>query len=82
MLDSRGEKRQALFQYLIELKYLKKSEATEKAIESVEQEAHRQMQGYLQLEEFAKDRRIKGIIYVVVKDKIRCFEKISLWEPL
>lgn len=82
LLDSRGEKRQALFQYLIELKYLKKSEATEKAIESMEQEARRQMQGYLQLEEFAKDRRIKGIIYVVVKDKIRCFEKISLRESL
>ena len=61
---------------MIELKYLKKSEAAEGVIERAQQEAYRQIQNYLRLEEFSEDGRVKGVIYVVAKDKIRYFEKI------
>lgn len=47
------------------------------AVEQARQEACRQMREYLQLEEFVQDERIKGVIYVVVEDKIRCFEKVD-----
>lgn len=77
LFDIRDEKKRVLFHYLVELKYLKKSEATEHAVEQAREEACRQMREYLQLEEFVQDERIKGVIYVVVKDKIRCFEKVN-----
>ena len=47
-------------------------------MEKARKEAYSQMQEYLKLEEFARDDRMKGVIYVVVKDKIRCFEKVAV----
>ncbi len=78
LLDFRGENSQVPFHYLIELKYLKKSDASEHAVEKARKEAYSQMQEYLKLEEFARDDRMKGVIYIVVKDKIRCFEKVAV----
>lgn len=65
------------FNYLIELKYLKKSAASEQAVENAREEARRQMRKYLHQEEFAGDRRVKGVIYVVAKEKILWFEKME-----
>ncbi len=47
-------------------------------IEKTKQDASKQMHRYLQLDEFAQDSRMKGIIYIVVKDEIRHFEKVEL----
>ena len=77
LLDIRGEKNPVRFNYLIELKYLKKSEASQQSVERARQEAYQQMQEYLRLEEFSQDWRVKGVIYVVSKDTIRWFEKIE-----
>lgn len=77
LLDIRGEKNQVRFNYLIELKYLKKSAASEQAVENAREEARRQMRKYLRQEEFAGDRRVKGVIYVVAKEKILWFEKME-----
>ena len=65
------------YNYLIELKYLKKSQADAKTIESVRNSAIRQMQEYLSLEEFRDNPKTKGLIYVVVKDKIVYFEEMA-----
>lgn len=77
LLDIRGGKNPVRFNYLIELKYLKKSEASQQSVERAKQEAYRQMQEYLRLEEFAQDCRVKGVLYVVSKDTIRWFEKME-----
>ena len=76
LLDIRGKKL-VCFNYLIELKYLKKSGTSKQDIEKTKQEASKQMHRYLQLDEFVQDSRIKGIIYIVVKDEIQHFEKIE-----
>ncbi len=78
LLDIRGEKKRVCFNYLIELKYLKKSGMSKQDIEKTKQDASKQMHRYLQLDEFAQDSRMKGIIYIVVKDEIRHFEKVEL----
>jgi len=76
LLDIRGGETNVKYNYLIELKYLKKSEASPTAIEAARRKAYKQMQGYLLLKEFEQDTRIKGLIYVVVKDEIICFEEV------
>ena len=62
--------------YLIELKYIRKAQAVSEAIESAKILAVRQMQEYLNLKEFKDNPKIKGLIYVVAKDKIVCFEGV------
>jgi len=56
---------------------MKKSQEGSEAIESVRDSATRQMKEYLSLEEFRVNTKIKGVIYVVVKDKIVYFEEMG-----
>lgn len=76
LLDIRGGQTKVKYNYLIEIKYLHKSEATKALIEKKRNEAREQMNEYLKLNEFAMDKKMKGVIYVVVKDEIVCFEEV------
>ena len=78
LLDIRGGKTQVKYNYLIELKYIQKKNASIAEIESQRKEAYVQMQNYLKLPEFEQDKRIKGMIYVVVKDEIKYFEEVQI----
>ena len=78
LLDIRGGKTEVKYNYLIELKYLQKAEASKAAIENERKKAYNQMSGYLKLKEFEQDNRIKGLIYVVVKDEIKYFEEVNI----
>ena len=75
LLDIRGGDTRVRYNYLIELKYLN-ADATASRIKSKRKEAYDQMQEYLALGEFEHDTRLKGMICVVVKDKIKCFEEV------
>ena len=76
-MDQYGRSDDIRYNFLIELKYMKKSQEGSEAIESVRDSATRQMKEYLSLEEFRVNTKIKGVIYVVVKDKIVYFEEMG-----
>ena len=77
LFDRYGRSNDIKYNYLIELKYIKKSQAGPEAIESVRDSACGQMKEYLNLKEFKDNQKIKGIIYVVVKDKIVYFDEVK-----
>ena len=76
LFDRRSRDRRTKYNYLLEIKYIPKARASEARVESVKEQARVQMQEYLMLEEFKEDTFLKGYIYVVVKDKIVCFEEV------
>ena len=76
LFDHYGRSDDIKYNYLIELKYIRKAQAVSEAIESAKILAVRQMQEYLNLKEFKDNPKIKGLIYVVAKDKIVCFEGV------
>ena len=76
LFDQYGRSDDIKYNYLIELKYIRKAQAGSEAIESAKILAVRQMQEYLNLKEFKDNPKIKGLIYVVAKDKIVCFEGV------
>jgi len=46
-------------------------------MKSVRDSAARQMKEYLNLKEFRNNQKIKGLIYIIVKDKIVYFEEVK-----
>ena len=77
LFDQYGRSSEIKYNYLIELKYIKKSQAGQEAIAAARDSAARQMKEYLSLKEFKDNPKIKGVIYVVVKDKIVYFQEID-----
>ena len=107
LFDRYGRSKDIKYNYLIELKYLKKMQARHaqaghtqaghaqaglkrhdpdrsvqggpgpEAMETVRDSAVRQMKEYLSLKEFRDNPKIKGLIYVVVKDEIVYFEEVK-----
>ena len=77
LFDQYGKSDEIKNNYLIEIKYIKKSQSGKGAIATVRKEAEEQMRAYLNLREFKNNTRVKGLIYVVVKDKIIHFEEID-----
>jgi len=76
LFDRYGRSNDIKYNYLIEIKYIKKSQARPEAVKSVRDSAIRQMKEYLKLKEFKDNPKIKGLIYVVAKDEIVCFEEV------
>ena len=65
---------QVNYQYIFELKYLRKSE--EKQLEAVTKEASQQLQNYIQNEpSLAKLENLRAVVLVVVKDQLHIFEE-------
>jgi len=77
LFDQYGRRDNIKYNYLIELKYIKKAQIGQKAIESGRDSAIRQMKEHLKLKEFKDNSKIKGLIYIVVKDKIVYFEEVE-----
>ena len=77
LFDRRRGDRKTKYNYLLEIKYIPKAQASTVRIETIKMQARKQMQEYLQLEEFKEDSYLKGYIYTVVKNKIICFEEVA-----
>ena len=77
LFDRRREDRKSKYDYLLEIKYIPKAQASDARVEAVKMQAREQMQEYLQLDEFRKDSYLKGYIYIVIKNEIICFEEIN-----
>ena len=77
LFDRRRRDRKTKYNYLLEIKYIPKAQAGNARIETIKMQAREQMQEYLQLKEFEEDSRLKGYIYIVVKNKIVCFEEVE-----
>jgi len=73
----RDQKAKTKYNYLLEIKYIPKAQASSAKIEVIKAQATSQMQEYLQLEEFEGDACLRGYIYIVVKDKIIYFEEVT-----
>jgi len=77
LFEQYGRGKDVKYNYLIELKYIKKSQAGAEGVEFVRDSAAMQMKDYLSLKEFRDNPRIKGVVYVVVKDKIVYCEEVK-----
>jgi len=77
LFDQYGRSDDIKYNFLIELKYIKKSQAESETMKSVRDSAARQMKEYLNLKEFRDNQKIKGLIYIIVKDKIVYFEEVK-----
>jgi len=87
LFDQYGRSNDIKYNFLIELKYIKKSQAGnarhgqsrsgQEAIEAVRDIAIGQMKEYLNLKEFRDNQKIHGLIYIVVKDKIVYCEEVK-----
>jgi len=73
----RDRKSRTKYNYLLEIKYISKAQASAARIEAVKIQATSQMKEYLQLEEFAGDADLQGYVYVVVKDNIIYFAEVT-----
>ena len=73
----RDQKTRTKYNYLLEIKYIPKAQASAARIEAVKIQATSQMKEYLQLEEFAGDADLQGYVYVVVKDNIIYFAEVT-----
>jgi len=77
LFDQRLRDKRVKYNYLIELKYIKKSQANEASVAVIKEKAISQMKEYLNLDEFKADARIKGVIYIVAKDQILYFDEVN-----
>jgi len=73
----RDQKTRTKYNYLLEIKYIPKAQASATRIEAIKVQATSQMKEYLQLEEFAGDANLRGYVYVVVKDNIIYFAEVT-----
>ena len=73
----RDRKSRTKYNYLLEIKYISKAQASAARIEAVKVQATSQMKEYLQLEEFAGDADLRGYVYIVVKDNIVYFAEVT-----
>ena len=73
----RDQKTRTKYNYLLEIKYIPKAQASAARIEAIKVQATSQMKEYLQLEEFAGDADLRGYVYIVVKDNIIYFAEVT-----
>ena len=73
----RDRKSRTKYNYLLEIKYISKAQASAARIEAIKVQATSQMKEYLQLEEFAGDADLRGYVYIVVKDNIIYFAEVT-----